>query len=79
MDWKKNIDIIKVMPVIVLFIFAYQLGQFNVHATEQLIQDYCPSNVNYSVAWSGQVGLWKDKPNINDSVFDGRAVINGTG
>ena len=55
--------LLKNVPIVILFVFMFQLGQYNVHLTEQTIKEYCMPNINYSVVWSGQVALWDMKNN----------------
>ena len=46
------------LAILVLVIFAYQLGQSNALNIVQMIQTYCPSNMNYDVGIFGSVSLW---------------------
>jgi hypothetical protein len=81
MDWK-NIgkQLAGSVPIVILFIFAFQLGQYNVHLGEQMVRDYCSEkeNVNFSVGWTGEIGIWTEENKLNTSVFNStEGIPNG--
>lgn len=64
MDTKEVIGtVIRALLVVGIFILMFQLGQMNAMNIEEKIQDYCASNINYSISPIGDsLALWKNQP-----------------